>query len=185
MPRYIAFLRAINVGGHIVKMERLRALFEELGFAKVETFIASGNVVFASRSKRMSALEAQIGKHLQASLGYEVETFLRTDGEVARIAQHAAFPESELRAEGNTLYVAFLPTDPAPAAQAKLMEWQSETDLFHIHAREIYWLVRRARGESKLTGARLEKTIGMPATVRNFNTVVRLAAKYPAEGLRI
>lgn len=178
MPRYIAFLRAINVGGHIVKMERLRVLFEELGFAKVETFIASGNVVFESRSRRAAALEAQIGKHLHANLGYAVTTFLRTDVELVRMARHVAFPEAELRAEGSTLYVAFLSTYPDASAQARLMEWQSETDLFHIHAREIYWLVRKARGESKLTGARLEKAIGMPATVRNVNTVARLAAKY-------
>ena len=43
MTRYIAFLRAINVGGHTVKMDQLRALFEELGLSNVETFIASGN----------------------------------------------------------------------------------------------------------------------------------------------
>lgn len=180
MTRYIAFLRAINVGGHIVKMERLRGLFEELGLAEVETFIASGNVIFKSRSQRAAALEAQIGKHLHANLGYAVTTFLRTDVKLARIAQHVAFPKTEMHAEGNTLYVAFLPTDPNAAAQARLMEWQSEIDLFRVHAREIYWLVRKARGESKLTGARLEKAIGMAATVRNVNTVVRLSAKYPA-----
>jgi uncharacterized protein (DUF1697 family) len=46
MPRYIALLRAINVGGHLVKMDALRRHFEELGFDPVETFIASGNVMF-------------------------------------------------------------------------------------------------------------------------------------------
>jgi len=48
MTRYIAFLRAINVGGHTVKMEHLRGIFESMGFSNVETFIASGNVIFAS-----------------------------------------------------------------------------------------------------------------------------------------
>ena len=52
MPRYIAFLRAINVGGHnTVKMDFLRQLFESLGFSNVETFIASGNIVFETTSK--------------------------------------------------------------------------------------------------------------------------------------
>ncbi len=46
MPTYVAFLRAINVGGHNVKMEVLRALFEAQGYADVATFIASGNVIF-------------------------------------------------------------------------------------------------------------------------------------------
>jgi uncharacterized protein (DUF1697 family) len=46
MPKYVAFLRAINVGGHTVKMDHLRRLFEALGFTNVETFIASSDVVF-------------------------------------------------------------------------------------------------------------------------------------------
>ncbi|HXW01123.1 MAG TPA: DUF1697 domain-containing protein, partial [Anaerolineae bacterium] len=51
LPKYIAFLRAINVGGHTVKMDYLRRLFEEMGFSKVETFIASGNVIFEAVAK--------------------------------------------------------------------------------------------------------------------------------------
>src|SRR6185369_8391120 len=63
MPKYVAFLRAINVGGHVVKMDQLRALFEALGFANVETFIASGNVIFDSKSKNVAALERKIDRH--------------------------------------------------------------------------------------------------------------------------
>ena len=51
MIRYVAFLRAINVGGHIVKMDALKKSFVRLGFDDVDTFIASGNVLFSSRSK--------------------------------------------------------------------------------------------------------------------------------------
>ena len=68
MPRLVAFLRAINVGGHIVKMDQLRKLFAELGFANVETFIARGNVLFDSSSKSGPALEKKIEKHLKAAL---------------------------------------------------------------------------------------------------------------------
>ena len=50
MPRYIAFLRALNVGGHTVKMDHLRSLFEALGFGGVESFIASGNIIFDTPS---------------------------------------------------------------------------------------------------------------------------------------
>ena len=51
MPQYVAFLRAINVGGHIVKVQDLRRIFESCAFAGVETFIASGNVVFESSER--------------------------------------------------------------------------------------------------------------------------------------
>jgi uncharacterized protein (DUF1697 family) len=68
MPRYIAFLRAINVGGHTVKMDVLRQHFAALGFSNVETFIASGNVVFETTAKNTRTLEQKIEKHLRAAL---------------------------------------------------------------------------------------------------------------------
>ena len=73
--KYVAFLRAINVGGHTVKMDHLRNLFESMGFANVETFIASGNVIFDSKTKSTAALEMEIENQLQAALGYEVRRF--------------------------------------------------------------------------------------------------------------
>ena len=57
MIRYIAFLRAINVGGRVVTMSRLRDVFVGLGFRGVDTFIASGNVVFESRVTDTAALD--------------------------------------------------------------------------------------------------------------------------------
>src|SRR5690349_8708838 len=89
--RLIAFLRAINVGGHTVKMDVLRRLFEELGFQNVETFIASGNVIFDAPNGDYGALEKQIEVHLRASLGYEVVTFVRSAPELARVADCRPF----------------------------------------------------------------------------------------------
>src|SRR5262245_28636766 len=96
MPRYIAFLRAINVGGHTVKMDHLRSLFEAMGFRNVSTFIASGNVIFESKSKNPRAIEKQIEGHLRELLGYEVVTFVRTESEVRAIAEYEAFPRKRL-----------------------------------------------------------------------------------------
>ena len=70
MPRLFAFLRAINVGGHTVTMAELRGQFEALGFSDVETFIASGNVIFTSRAKGGQALERRIEARLHQTLGY-------------------------------------------------------------------------------------------------------------------
>src|SRR6185503_16055156 len=71
MPKYIAFLKAINVGGHIVKMDYLRQLFEEMGFSNVKTFIASGNVIFDSASKSGKTMEKKIEEFLHSRLGYK------------------------------------------------------------------------------------------------------------------
>jgi uncharacterized protein (DUF1697 family) len=76
MTVHIAFLRAINIGGRTVKMDHLRSLFESLGYGEVETFIASGNVIFQSPDEDTRALEQQIEAHLRQALGYEVATFL-------------------------------------------------------------------------------------------------------------
>ncbi len=180
MPRYIAFLRAINVGGHNVKMDQLRRLFEELGFERVETFIASGNVLFDSPQSGAQVLEKQIEGHLRQSLGYDVLTFLRSTSELAAIAAYKPFDDTEMNAEGHTLYVAFLAKPPTTERHEKLMSARNEVDDFRIHGREIYWLCRKKMSESLFSGPLLEKTIGMPATVRNSTTVRKLAGKYPA-----
>jgi uncharacterized protein (DUF1697 family) len=76
MKKYIAFLRAINVAGRYVKMEHLRSLFVSMGFADVETFINSGNVIFSSDADNSKILEQEIERQLQADLGFEVPTFI-------------------------------------------------------------------------------------------------------------
>ena len=86
MKRYIAFLRGINVGGHRVKMDRLRSLFEEMGLADVSTFIASGNVVFSANSNDVDSLSSRIEQCLAQRLGYDVATFIRTPAELEAIA---------------------------------------------------------------------------------------------------
>ncbi len=91
MPRFVAFLRAVNVGGRVVKMGELRTLFESLGLRSVETFIASGNVIFESNGRSVPSLERRIEDHLRKALGYEVKTFVRTDAEVAAIAKYKPF----------------------------------------------------------------------------------------------
>ena len=171
MARYIAFLRAINVGGHIVKMERLRSLFEELGFDNVETFIASGQVIFDTRATDPGKLEAKIEKHLRAALGYDVATFIRTPEQLRKVAELA-------RPDGRTLYVCFTRQRPNKAAQDKLSTYNDDTNEFEVHGTEIYWYRRGGLSDTKFTGALLEKIIGMPATARNVNTVNRLVARY-------
>src|SRR5207344_913474 len=105
MPKLVAFLRAINVGGHTVGMAALRAEFEALGLKDVETFIASGNVIFTAPPENRAALEQKIERHLHGALGYEVKTFVRTELEVAAVAVYKPFSDARVRA-AQTLNVA-------------------------------------------------------------------------------
>lgn len=178
MSRYAAFLRAINVGGHVVKMDALRKLFEALGLSEVETVIASGNVLFDSSSKSPSALEKKIEAHLHSKLGYEVATFLRTPAEMHAIVAHKPFKSAELSGPGNVLYVGFVGDKPAAALTKKLMTFANDVDSFHIHEREVYWLCRKKFSESEFSGKQLERILEMPTTLRNVNTVRKIAAKF-------
>ncbi len=176
MPKYVALLRAINVGGHTVKMDHLRSLFEAVGLANVETFIASGNVIFDSRSKDTAALERKIEKHLQETLGYEVKTFIRSVADLATVANYKPFSESE---QGRyLLYIGFVAAKPGGQVKQKLLSFAGELDDFHIHGRELYWLCRTRMSDSKFSGALAEKILGMRATFRNSTTIKKLAAKY-------
>ena len=113
MPKYVALLRAINVGGHTVKMDRLRFLFESLGLLNVETFIASGNVIFDSKSKNTKVLQKKIESYLLETLGYEVATFIRSTSELVDVARYKPFLAEELETKGNVLYIGFLDDLPS------------------------------------------------------------------------
>jgi uncharacterized protein (DUF1697 family) len=179
MPRYVALLRAIYVGGHVVKMDQLRREFEALGLSNVETFIASGNVIFESPGRNARALEKRIEARLESALGYHVATFLRTTSELAEIVRHEPFVPAELNAAGSSLYIGFLSAPPDRASQEKVMACRTAVDDFHVHLRELYWLCRSKLGESLVSGAVLAKALGMRSTMRNVTTIRRLAAKYP------
>lgn len=178
MMVYVAFLRAINVGGHTVKMDHLRALFTEMGFDKVSSFIASGNVIFESYSQDPSALETQIEAKLLAALGYEVKTFLRTVAEVTA----AAAPDAEIlagtEADSVTLYVGFMHEPLTAEGEAKLAALCSPVDTLFARGRELYWRCSVPSVDSKVSGAALEKTLKQAVTLRNITTVRNLAAKY-------
>jgi uncharacterized protein (DUF1697 family) len=178
MPRYAAFLRAINVGGRVVKMELLRRVLADAGLAGVETFIASGNVLFESPVQDGPRLEAQIEKTLEATLGYRVAAFVRTIPELAAIARRKPFPHGD--DEGTTVYVAFLKAAPPAVARRALMAFKDDTNDFSLAGRELYWHSRGPFGGVGMrgfSGAMLEKTIGGEATLRNSSTVRKLAAK--------
>lgn len=108
MTTYVAFLRAINVGGHaIVKMTDLRDAFAAAACKNVRTLIQSGNVVFDAAAKNTAALFQRIRAKLRALLGEEPGVFFRTVGEIDRLAKLAPFKRFAAR-RGIKLYVAFL-----------------------------------------------------------------------------
>lgn len=176
MTHCIAFLRAINVGGHTVKMETLRALFSSWKLRRVETFIASGNVLFETGEKDLSALEQHLERELPKALGFPVATFLRTCEDVSRIAERQPFPPA-LFASAPAYNVGFLKTPLTPEGQGLLATLNSPIDAFHAEGRELYWLCQVKQSDSTFSNAVFERTLRTQATFRGRRTLQQLAAK--------
>jgi uncharacterized protein (DUF1697 family) len=177
MPRYVAFLRAINVGGHTVTMHRLVELFEALELEEITTFIASGNVLFTSRAKP-ALLERQLDKHLHAELGYPAQAFVRSMADLKLILKQQAFPAADV-ASGHALMIGFLRGIPSPEVVAAVEGLAGPLDRLAIRGRELHWLRTRQESDPKLD-RRLERALGGPMTVRNVNTVRRIVDKFGA-----
>jgi uncharacterized protein (DUF1697 family) len=184
MFRFIAFLRAINVGGgRTVKMQSLRQIFESLGFFNVATFIASGNVVFETTTKRTETLERKIEKALKEALGYEVRTFVRGEDELAKIANYRPFPGSKFDETWQSNII-FLADNLNNKLKRGMYALRTKTDEFEVHGREVYWRRRRKQNGALFSTVPLEKILGPAFTVRGANTIKRIVSKYCPSKMR-
>ena len=181
MHRYIALLRGINVGGHRVKMDALRALFADMGLKDPSTFIASGNVLFSSESEDPGRLRDEIEHHLHTELGYEVATFLRTPEELAAIVAFDPSQDASVAGAFESHYVILLDEPASTSLRSSLAELESENDQFRFSEREVHWLIRGKLSESPLFAGDLDRaTKGLRTTSRNMNTLRRIMDKTDA-----
>ena len=178
MPRYAAFLRAVNLGkNRRVSGADLCSLFEGVGLEDAAAFRTSGNVVFSAAREGRDALAARIEAGLEKELGYEVGVFLRTADEVRAIADHKPFDSAALGASKGKLQVIMLSVKPPK----KALDLATENDKLAPGQREIFWLPSGGYMEAELDRKALDSLVG-PTTVRTKGTVEALAAKYFGDG---
>lgn len=177
MPQYVALLRAINVGGHTAKMADLIAVCESLGLTGVESFLASGNLIFSAGKGAPSALEKKIATALEAKFGFAVATFLRTDREIADVVMNQPFAESVF-AKSQAFNVGFLAEPLDRKAEEVVKRFQTSEDEFHVQGREIYWLCQTRQSDSKFNAGKLERALGRAVTFRSRSSLTKLATKY-------
>jgi uncharacterized protein (DUF1697 family) len=177
MTRCVAFLRGVNLGKRRLPMTELKRHFEIMGFADVATFVASGNVVFATGARDLAKLETRIEAHLAKTLGYTVDTFLRRDGEVTAVI--AANPFADDPPEKGGIYVSML-KQPLPAAQAKgLLACATPTDRFALLGRELYWRREGGVADADVWNSPAVRALKLPTmTMRNLTSLRKLAAKH-------
>lgn len=168
--RFVALLRGINVGGHgIVSMAELRDCFAAMGFGDVATYIQSGNVVFSAAGgpPDAAAIEARL-----ADFGVTSAVALRGTGELARLV--AGNPFLAPGVDPKTLYVSFLTADPPPSRAESFAVPPGATEQMELVGRDVYLCFPQGYGRTKLSGAWLERGLGVPATTRNWRTVTTL-----------
>jgi uncharacterized protein (DUF1697 family) len=177
MSRYAAFLRGINVGGHRVKSAELRAIFEAMGLRDVDSFRASGNLVFAADDEPTRELTARIERGLALALGYDAATFLRSAGEVLAIAASEPFAAARLGASTGKLQVAMLSDRPTASVRKQVLALASHQDRLAFGERELYWLPSGGTMDSALDLKLIERLLGR-LTLRTSNTIAQIAARH-------
>jgi uncharacterized protein (DUF1697 family) len=177
MIGYAAFLRGINVGGHRVKREELRSCFEAMGFKAVDTFRASGNVVFAADEEPPAAITARVQEGLTAALGYEVAAFLRGASEVRAIAARQPFPLAHLEASAGRLQVVMLSAGPSAPTREEVLALATDEDRLAFADRELYWLPSGGMSDSALDLKEIATLLGA-MTIRTKSTVEQLVGRH-------
>ena len=160
-------------------MQLLHQAFQSLRFCKVATFLGSGNVVFETKSKNIRALEKEIERKLQRTLGYNVPVFIRTNQELKEIATVEPFKDS--RGQDVDVNIILLADNLDERSKANLKTLETESDGFLVRGREIYWWRRKKPGTSHYYTVPLTKALTEPFTIRSTNTIRRLAAKWPSQ----
>jgi uncharacterized protein (DUF1697 family) len=175
MPSHIALLRGINVGGNkMIAMAELRAMVEKLGFTDVKTLLQSGNLVFSSaRKSSPAALEKLLESETAKRFGMGVDFVIRSADELKAILANNPFPK-EARGDPSHLLVMFFKSRLADTATRSIQAVVQGPELVRARGKELYLAYPTGVGTSKLTGALIERTLGVRGTARNWNTINKL-----------
>ncbi len=173
---HIALLRGINVGGHhLVAMADVRAMAAGLGLEHPQTLLQSGNLVFHSSGRTPAELERLLEAEAAKRLGREIAFFVRTAAQWSAIIGRNPFPPQAERDPARLVLMVFkrmLNTRRVEALRAAIRG----PERVRAASREAYFVYPDGQGQSKLTNAVIDRTLGTSGTARNWNTVLRLAA---------
>jgi uncharacterized protein (DUF1697 family) len=168
---WVALLRGINVGGrNKVPMAGLRSVLEENGCSDVSTYIQSGNVVFTKKASDGRRLARRLERAIEDAFGVSPVVVLRTFDEIGRVIRAHPFGK-----DTSKTYVAFLAKEPSRKGVRSLEQLDIAPDRIEVAGSEVFLNYPNGLQGARLTAAQLERQLGVPATVRNWRTVTRLA----------
>lgn len=177
MLTYVILLRAVNLGSRgKLAMEDFRKLLEDLKFRNVTTYIQSGNAVAETNASAASVCKA-VGAGLQKLMGISVPVIVRSHDDLSRVI--AANPyAAETATDGARVHAVFLSGVPAAGKGSGLEQLviknPTRRDRYHLAGDTLYLHLPDGAGESKFTAQALDRILGVTATARNWNTVLKL-----------
>jgi len=174
METYIILLRGINVSGQKkIEMDKLRAMFENLNFSEIETYIQSGNVVFQSEKSDQSKLIGIIKDRITEVFGFEVEVIILSAQEMKDVCDNNPFskdPEKDIE----RFYVTFLSEKPTTDHIEKLKTFNYSPEEYRLINTTIYLYAANGYGRAKMNNNFFENKLKLFATTRNWKTVNKL-----------
>lgn len=179
MPRHIVLLRAVNVGGRWVKMQRLREVLTDNGFQDVETHIQSGNIRIATPTRSATKVAASLETLLEGEFGFAIPCVVRSPAQLRAVAEYAEGLDDPL--DGATLrrYVTFFREPLSDDRAAQLSAWDVDGERLHPAGSELHWWLAKPSHQAKISNARLERG-GPVATTRDLKVVRALSDKWGA-----
>ena len=175
MFRFVAFLRGINVGGHVVAKEKLQEAFASLGFQNVYTYKQSGNVIFEANSEDPQEIKAKIEEKIRVCLGFDAAVFVRTFSQLEGIISFDPF-KNQSKA-GTSFLVTFLPITPSTfPLQLPQTIPKSTAKVISAVGTEVF-SVTHGGGEGALPNPFLESKLKVKATTRNLNVIREIFKK--------
>ena len=172
MEKFVALLRAVNVGGRKLPMAELRALCREIGWSDALTYIQSGNVVFSAEDAR-EHLEAKLEQAIAARFGMDVPVIVRSAAEWSLYPAANPFPEAA-RDAPNRLMLLVSKHPPVDGTEAGLQARAAAGEQVRVVGDGVWTHYPAGSGTSKLSPSFVDRRIGSPATSRNWNTVLKL-----------
>lgn len=173
--RYVALLRAINVGGNRqIKMELLTRIFRDVGMEDVRTLIASGNVVFSCEETDLDIVTCRIEHAIHDTVGFEVEVMLRSLDRFQELIALNPFPAK--LDDDTEAYVTFLRQPPNPCPEMPFHNDEERYSVLLVNGADVFSVASMLPiGRRGSVDKYLLKTFGRMTTTRNWKTVVKLA----------
>lgn len=174
MTTVISMLRGVNLAGNRkIKMDALRALYVSLGFQNPQTYVQSGNVVFASKSADLTRIARQIESGIEKSFGCHSDVILRTTLEMRSVLENSPFRKRK-DLDPSKLLVTFLAAGVGSESRKAVEALECAPEELHCCTRELYIYFPNGMGRSRLSWPKLEKLLQTTYTGRNWNTVGKL-----------